>query len=325
MASIFVSIASYRDPELAHTIDQLLRHTSTENSLRIRILSQCHADERIGFPAASQDGRIRIEQRFVDPERSRGACWARAEIQRDYAGEDYYLQLDSHMQFVDGWDRLLLEDHAAAEQHGGPAVITAYLPVYRFENGTRVVDRPVPTHFKVRLTEWAPWLPTAVAMAGYPHARPCKAHFFSGHFAFARASFIEDVPYDPEIFFMGEEISMAVRAYCAGYALYTPTRYIGAHLYARVAREGEARPLFWDEAEDARRKLNVRQREQASRIKVAAICRGEWPGLYGVRSMRRYREFRDALQQRFGIDLAQVVPPGLESQAFEPPPVLQGS
>ncbi|MEZ5285183.1 MAG: GlcNAc-transferase family protein [Vicinamibacterales bacterium] len=41
---------------------------------------------------------------------SRGACWARAEIMGRYAGEDYYLQLDSHHRFADGWDELAIDE-----------------------------------------------------------------------------------------------------------------------------------------------------------------------------------------------------------------------
>lgn len=307
MATIFVSIASYRDPELAHTVDQLIRQTSTDSTLHIRILSQCLERERIAFPPSVGDGRIRIEQSFVDPASSRGVCWARAEIQRTYAEEDYYLQLDSHVQLVENWDRLLLCNMAEAVARTGEAVVlTAYLPPYRFAKGRRVVEETAPLHFKVGTCGW---LPEAVGMAGYPHCSPCIAHFFSGHFAFAPGQFVTDVPYDPEIFFMGEEISMAIRAFSAGYRLFTPSFAAGSHLYDRQAREGEKRTLIWDSVEDVRRRISVQELELASRVKVAAICRGEWFGLYGVRDRERYNSFRRELQAKFGVDLSAVRTP----------------
>ena len=37
---------------------------------------------------------------------SKGANWARAEAIKLHAGEEYILQIDSHMRFVPGWDAL---------------------------------------------------------------------------------------------------------------------------------------------------------------------------------------------------------------------------
>ena len=38
-----------------------------------------------------------------------GPCWARHLAQGLWQGEDYFLQLDSHMRFRPGWDVYLLE------------------------------------------------------------------------------------------------------------------------------------------------------------------------------------------------------------------------
>ena len=35
---------------------------------------------------------------------SKGACWARNQLQQNYDGEEYTLQLDSHHRFVENWD-----------------------------------------------------------------------------------------------------------------------------------------------------------------------------------------------------------------------------
>jgi hypothetical protein len=201
-----------------------------------------------------------------------------------------------------GWDEILLRDYANAE-NDRPVVLTAYLPAYELVNGQRLVREKRPTHFRVRQQGW---LPEARQLLGYPHARPGRAFFFSGHFAFARGQFVEDVPYDPEIFFMGEEISMAVRAYSCGYDLHTPSQYVGAHLYQQS--ESGRRPLFWDAEDDVKRSLSSADRDMASKIKVGAICRGEWRGLYGIRDKSRYVEFRDLLRDRYDVDLERADP-----------------
>ena len=40
---------------------------------------------------------------------SRGACWARRQAQGVYGGEDFLLQIDSHMRAVENWDELLVK------------------------------------------------------------------------------------------------------------------------------------------------------------------------------------------------------------------------
>lgn len=302
MPSIFVSIASYRDTELAHTVRSLIDNRTGDTALNIRILAQSDAatgNEMLDddFPGAPG---VTINQTVIAPSASRGVCWARAEIQRDYADEDFCLQLDSHMIMARGWDEIAIADLAAASADR-PAVLTAYLPAYELSDAGRTIGETRPVHFKVVQQGW---LPTAEQTMGFPHPRPVRAPFFSGHFAFARGRFVEDVPYDPELFFFGEEITMALRAHCCGYDLFTPTRFVGAHLYERP------RPLYWDAGEDAVRDIDADELDHASRIKVGAICRGEWRGRYGIRDMTRYGEFRAMLRDRFGVDLGRATPPG---------------
>ena len=300
MPSVFVSIANYRDPEIENTVRTLIENTTGNLNLNIHVLSQCYSEECVELPSASDKGRIVVTQKFVTPEQSRGACWARAEIQREYSGEDFYLQLDLHVLMAPGWDEIILEDYANAED-GRPVVLTAYLPPYELANGQRLVRHKRPMHFRV---VWRGRLPAADPLLGYPHARPCRAFFFAGGFAFARGRFVEDVPYDPEIFFDGEEISIALRAYCCGYDLCTPSRYVGAHLYQEP--NAGRRPVFWNAQDDGKRSLSWAERDKASKMKVRSICRGEWRGLYGIRDTSRYEEFCRLLREHYGVDLKHV-------------------
>src|SRR5574343_620491 len=110
--TIFVSIASYRDPDLGNTVRSLLERASDPGRIFIGIcLQRAPDDDRdCGVPAettAAFPGQIRILE--VHAAESRGACWARAKVQTLYAGEDYYFQIDSHMRFVDAWDECLLQ------------------------------------------------------------------------------------------------------------------------------------------------------------------------------------------------------------------------
>ncbi len=53
--------------------------------------------------------------------------------QKLWAGEEYYLQIDSHMRFAPGWDEQLIHWLAACEQQAqfGKAVLSTYPPDFQ--------------------------------------------------------------------------------------------------------------------------------------------------------------------------------------------------
>ena len=61
-----------------------------------------------------------------------GPCKARHLAQQLWNGEEFYLQIDSHMRFVPGWDTKLKQmlQQAEAVASCGRAVISSYPPAY---------------------------------------------------------------------------------------------------------------------------------------------------------------------------------------------------
>ena len=101
---IFVSIASYRDPQLIPTVEDCMCKARRPEGLRFGICWQ-HGVEQTVLPFL-QDERFRI--RDVPWRESQGACWARAEVMKLWRGEDWFLQVDSHCRFAVGWDETLI-------------------------------------------------------------------------------------------------------------------------------------------------------------------------------------------------------------------------
>ena len=66
---------------------------------------------------------------------------------------------------------------------------------------------------------------------GMPQLHP----FWAAGFSFSRGHFAMNVPYDPYLpmVFMGEEISMGVRAFTHGYDVYSPEKNICFHTYVQ--------------------------------------------------------------------------------------------
>jgi len=74
-----------------------------------------------------------------------------------------------------------------------------------------------------------PQMPPAI------HGSPQLHPYWAAGFSFARGHFIVNVPYDPYLpmVFMGEEISMGIRAFTYGYDLYAPERNVCFHTYMK--------------------------------------------------------------------------------------------
>jgi hypothetical protein len=72
--------------------------------------------------------------------------------------------------------------------------------------------------------------------------KPIRTRFYSAHFCFTLGEFSLEVQHDPEYYFHGEEISIAVRAFTHGYDLFHPHRIVLYHEYTRKGRTKQ-----WDD------------------------------------------------------------------------------
>ena len=100
---IFIQIASYRDPQLVPTIKDCISKAKNPKKLVFSIAWQ-HSIEDVwdNLDEFKDDKRFKIVD--IDYKNSQGACWARNQLQQQYNGEEYTLQLDSHHRFVENWD-----------------------------------------------------------------------------------------------------------------------------------------------------------------------------------------------------------------------------
>jgi len=240
---IYVQLAAYRDPELLPTIRDCIRRAKEPENLVFGIAWQ-HSTEDVWdtLEEFKDDPRFRIID--IDYKDGLGTCWARHLLNEAYDGEKYTLQLDSHHRFVKNWDvkcKKMISDLIEAG-HEKP-VLTAYVPSYDPENdpGARVKEC-----WRLNFDRFTPEGVIFMLPAHIEHLEmfklPIPTRFFSAHFVFASGQFIKDVPYDPNLYFHGEEISMAVRAYTHGYDLFVPNEIICWHEYTR-----KGRVRHWDE------------------------------------------------------------------------------
>jgi hypothetical protein len=248
MNTIFIQIASYRDPQLIPTLDDMLEKAKYPKNLKICIAWQhCEEDGWDTLDKYLNDSRFIIID--IPHKESLGVCWARNQIQQHYNGEKYTLQLDSHHRFVKNWDAELIKMLTNLQKKGyKKPLLTAYASSFNPYNDPQERDS-IP--WKMNFDRFTPegvvfFLPAAIDE--YKTLKePIPARFYSAHFAFTVGEFCREVQHDPNYYFHGEEISIAVRAYTHGYDLFHPHKVIVWHEYTR-----RGRTKHWDDDTDWR-------------------------------------------------------------------------
>ena len=250
---IFVQIASYRDPELEKTIKSMIENAKKPNNLRIGVCRQYHPED--GFDTLNEyrkDKKFRILDVLYSE--SKGVCWARNQVQQLYGGEEYTLQIDSHMRFEKNWDDEFIKMVKQLQKKGFPKpLLTGYVSSFNPENDPAerikepwrmVFDRFIPEGAVFFLPETIP---------GWEKMKePVTSRFYSAHFAFTVGHVSVEVQHDPEFYFHGEEISIAARAYTHGYDLFHPHKTLVWHEYTRKGRTKQ-----WDDDKEWVNRNNV--------------------------------------------------------------------
>ena len=314
MDKIFVQIPSYRDSELVKTIDDCISKCSDPNRLTFGIAWQHNTKDPFDHELEKyfNDPRFTIED--IPWQDSKGACWARSLIQQMYQGERYTLQIDSHHRFAQDWDTSLI---GWLDQTGSPKpLLTCYPRPYYAGNESIVLNT-------------SPQVMVAIEFTSYGHARlkgdevhitdglPVKGRFLAAGFIFTLGKFCQECKYDPDLYFEGEEITLSLRAYTAGYDFYHPPVNVIWHDYATYDRvkhwadhtPGKVENPWYNI--DSYSKQRVRQ---LLRMEELNIDLGEY-GLGTVRSFEEYEAYAgiDFKTKRFHPDaLKWKSPPTVE-------------
>jgi hypothetical protein len=152
--------------------------------------------------------------------------------------------------------------------------------------------------------------------------RPLPRTHIAAGFFFTLGSFVEEVPYDPFLYFTGEEHDLALRAFTRGWDIFHPPR---VPLFHRYREKGEsARGQHWNRAVDARRPQPWHAFEARSVKRLRRIFFGRGlPGPYGLGSTRTLDDFRRASgidYRRLTVDPKHVDRPlGLDAMRAAPP------
>ena len=288
--TIFIQIASYRDPQLLPTIQDMLKKAKYPENLRIGIAWQRSTDDKWeDVDIYVNDSRFRILE--IPYTESQGVCWARNKVQSLYKSEKYTLQLDSHHRFEENWDETMIEMLKDLQKNGSPKpLITAYIPSFDPDNDPAARARePWKMNFDRFIPEGAVFFLPASFDVFDDKSKPLPARFYSAHFAFTVGEFCLEVPHDPNYYFHGEEISIAVRAFTQGYDLFHPHKIVCWHEYTRKGRTKQ-----WDDDKEWVKRNNACHLRNRKLFGMDGEINDIDFGPYGfgtVRSLRDYERY----------------------------------
>lgn len=298
---IFVSVAAYCDPLLAFTLASARSQASDPDRIHFGVVDQAPPGQ--GLRPLDEWSREHLRWIHVDALEARGPCWARALAMGLYQGEDWYLQIDSHTWFEPGWDERLLHWGRRCAEANSRVILSCYPNPFELRDGQPVAlpvtDRVLAFVVQERAAFAADHPVLVFESVPVESDEAVPAVHVAGGCLFAPGRIVDELPYDPRIYFHGEEQSFALRAWTRGWDLFQIPTMPLYHLYTRPG--ASPRPMHWSPELDSMRAVRSAALEAASRRRLAQLLwGGEGLGAYGlggVRSLADYAAFS-------GIDYA---------------------
>lgn len=237
---IYVSIASYKDKELVDTVYSILRRAKTPQRVFLSIFSQdeFHPELEHVFALFGVEDFFYEKVHFSE---AKGVGYARLKTQEKLSLDfKYYLQVDSHTRFIQDWDDILISEYKESQEFWKTPIIFSSYPVpYTYDkNGNEVISSTAEANIvNIKALDGhtlykADYGARMIAESGEIHP-----HFCAG-FVFGLSENIMKVPYDKNIYFIGEEHTMSIRFFCEGINIIAPKKsYVYHHYYGEQKRE----------------------------------------------------------------------------------------
>ena len=234
--TIFVLLASFRDPECETTINELFFKAQYPDNIFIGVLWQYSPDDDFRCFDPNIKYKKNIRYKDVLYYESKGVCWARNIVQDMYNGEEYILIIDSHMLLEENWDTYFINELDATPSK--KSIISCYPPAYDLPRKKANLP-PLVNAAHSRLNRFEKDIPHPYNLRcnmfkfkkGISLDTPMRALFYAAGFAFAPAEFLKDVPYDSLLDWEEEEMAISLKLWTYGWDMYAPRKHYIYHLY----------------------------------------------------------------------------------------------
>ncbi|KAF2072433.1 hypothetical protein CYY_006245 [Polysphondylium violaceum] len=264
--TIFVSMAAYRDALCSDTLNYLFLNAEHPENVFVGLIDQ-GADlldpqepEEEGYPNSFcyrklkvPASLIRSNVRYLSLKRSesKGPTYARYLATTLYKNETYFMQIDSHIRFIKGWDTsaiselFMTKSKSSLGKYDIPRSVLTYYPM---AYNASIDGLPKEDHSQVpRLCKGDFNGKGIITFNSYifkPGKEPLECPYIAAGFFFTTGEALDLVPFDPYLpnLFEGEEILYSVRMWTAGFRFFGPTINLCYHYYTR-----KGSPKFWED------------------------------------------------------------------------------
>lgn len=239
--TIFVSVASYADPDVAATLADAFARARHPERLRIGVCAQEDPADPDFLADYADHPRVRIHR--MPHTEARGPMLARHICAGLIEDEDFFFQIDAHSRFFPDWDAHLVDMYAECDTER--AVISGFPPAISHMGDPKKLRHIGHCGF---LRELSPRRVKIGSVSIRLPERPRPAFSISAANIFGPTAFVREVPIDPHMPYglqHAEQFTWAVRLYTHGWDLFTPNRHTVATAYAkgpRAARYNKVHP-----------------------------------------------------------------------------------
>lgn len=259
--TIFVSIASYRDPHCPATLASLREMAAAPGVVFVGLIDQRAPEDGASCVDVAGQRSVsfhrwltsHVRAKVLPHTASRGPAAARYLASQLYRGEAFFMMIDAHSVFRPHWDVELRRDVRRAQTAHGKRVVLSYHPIPVASDGPLGPNRTAAPDGAMALLSGAEFHPdwgVPVVFSRSVHcSRRCHAPvlqpFTCGGLLFAPAALIDEVPFDPRLdyVFHGEEVLFSARLWARGWRSFRPCDSVVGHLYERSKE-----PSLWNEA-----------------------------------------------------------------------------
>ena len=295
---IFISIASYCDELLFFTINDCIAKAKYPENITLGIVDQNENTQKEKIDNLDFSKQIRYV--YVNNIDTLGVSWARNIAFSLWDNENYLLQIDSHMLFEENWDDTLIKQHEDLLKISKKPIISTYPYDFQFDEENNPTFKKPSSDYVLELRPHPDTLledESAVLRFRAKHkksSKPVEGCHMAAGFIFTDASFIEEVPYDPYLYFHGEEQSLSIRAYTRGWDIYHPTWIPLYHHYKKI--DNSYLTHHWHKSVESKRVfsysyLKERAKKRVNRLFYEDGMKNSIYGLGNIRTLDEYISF----------------------------------
>lgn len=292
MASIFIQIPSYRDYELPLTIKNAIDMASGTTNLVFGVHNCILYPGEVIVDIETPDwAEIRYAESIAP--NNIGLQLSRYIANELYSGEDYYLQIDSHMRFVQDWDLIAIKSLNKFKDLGiDKPLLTGYPGNYWYSDAGEARDKRNAQFTRISFQEFPDQFRDTLIPSQLASLLPKHCGFtasVSGGAIFTLGEFAAIKP-NKKIAFWGEEILIAARAFTHGFTLLAIDDQFLWHLYyGDGGFEKNRRHHCWQDWPELWSEMDVESKKEVERILTQQIV-GDG-ALGSIRSLEEYGIF----------------------------------